>query len=73
MIRLSKTKAILALVYTLPATIFQKKTISQCYRELDPTYRDDRERPQIVSQMVRRLKNLGYRIIVELADPVITV
>lgn len=58
-------KAIIALAHRLLVIVFHVLTAGQPYRDLGPTYHDERDRTQILHRTVRRLEKLGHRVTVE--------
>jgi transposase len=63
--RMPAKKAIVALAHRLLVIVYHVLTTHAPYQELGATYRDARDRAQIVSRAVQRLHRLGYRVTLE--------
>lgn len=60
--RRGKKRALVALAHTILVIVYHLLAKREPYRDLGPTYFDERERAHVQQRLVRRLERLGYEV-----------
>jgi len=68
-VRKGAPKAVLALAHHMTVAIYQVLSRNEQYVELGADYDDQRNKPRMAAQLVKRLTKLGYAVELREAEP----
>jgi transposase len=63
--RRGRKRAIVAVAHSLVVSLYHMLTRKETYKDLGPTYLDERDRARVERRAVRRLEGLGYKVTLE--------